>query len=244
MPAQHGTTLNFPGLKGRQVAQGTHPLFDLVGASQFTSDNADANIDRVVAHFANQNKMFGWAIGPLSTPTDLAARLEKKGLKKIAEFAGMVRNDLNHTISVNPKLTVRPATDADADDVAYLYEHGYPLPREFMPAFMDMLPLIKGTNYLAFLEGVDRPISAATMFTYPGQPILVLQGAATLEAYRGNGAYTALVASRLDAGRAQGLEVAILQADRTTSAPICAKLGFGEICSWDLWAWGVEDGAH
>jgi N-acetylglutamate synthase-like GNAT family acetyltransferase len=65
-----------------------------------------------------------------------------------------------------------------------------------------------------------------------------MQGAATLTAYRGQGVYTALMAQRLADARAMGMEAAILQADRTTSAPICANLGFEEVCSIDLYAWG------
>jgi predicted GNAT family acetyltransferase len=156
----------------------------------------------------------------------------------------MVLYDLKHEIQSNPKITVRPATNADVNDMVYLYEHGYPVPHEIAQVSLDMILALNGKYYLAFLEEVERPISIATMFAYPGHPILVLQGAATLEAYRGNGAYSALVAQRLTDGRAQGMEVAILQADRRTSAPICANLGFKEICSWDLWAWGIEDDAH
>ena len=46
------------------------------------------------------------------------------------------------------------------------------------------------------------------------------------------------MAKRLADARAMGMEAAILQADRTTSAPICANLGFEEVCSIDLYAWG------
>jgi hypothetical protein len=64
-----------------------------------------------------------------------------------------------------------------------------------------------------------------------------MQGAATLSEYRGNGVYTALMAKRLADARALGMEAAILQADRRTSAPICANLGFEEVCSIDLYVW-------
>jgi len=45
------------------------------------------------------------------------------------------------------------------------------------------------------------------------------------------------MAKRLADARAMGLEAAIVQADRTTSAPICATLGFEDVCSIDLYAW-------
>jgi N-acetylglutamate synthase-like GNAT family acetyltransferase len=76
------------------------------------------------------------------------------------------------------------------------------------------------------------------MFPFPTSTVAVMQGAATLNPYRGQGVYTALMATRLADARAMGMEAAILQADLTTSAPICANLGFKEVCSFDLYAWG------
>ena len=94
-----------------------------------------------------------------------------------------------------------------------------------------------GSHYLAFLDGVERPVSVASMFPFPKSTIAVMQGAATLSEYRGKGVYTGLMAKRLADARALGMEAAILQADRRTSAPICANLGFEKVCSIDLYVW-------
>jgi GNAT superfamily N-acetyltransferase len=64
-----------------------------------------------------------------------------------------------------------------------------------------------------------------------------MQGAATLSDYRGHGIYTAMMAARLRAARAMGKDAAVLQGDRTTSAPIAAKLGFEEVCGIDFFRW-------
>ncbi len=37
--------------------------------------------------------------------------------------------------------------------------------------------------------------------------------------------------------RAEGIEAAVIQAVRSTSAPICRSLGFEEVCSQELYAW-------
>jgi predicted GNAT family acetyltransferase len=70
----------------------------------------------------------------------------------------------------------------------------------------------------------------------PDSPTVLLGGAATLEEYRGHGIYTALVARRLADARADRRTAAVIQGDRKTSAPICAKLGFREICGLELFA--------
>jgi predicted GNAT family acetyltransferase len=119
-----------------------------------------------------------------------------------------------------------------------LYATAYPLPEALAAVITDVLPLAAGgRHYLAFLAGVERPVAVASMFPFPTSPIAVMQGAATLSAYRGKGVYTALMATRLADARALGMEAAILQADRRTSAPICANLGFEEVCSIDLYVW-------
>ena len=47
-----------------------------------------------------------------------------------------------------------------------------------------------------------------------------------------------VLAARLADARAMGKDTAVLQGDRKTSAPICVKLGFQEVCSIDFYAWG------
>ena len=51
------------------------------------------------------------------------------------------------------------------------------------------------------------------------------------------------MAARLAEARAMGKDAAVLQGDRKTSAPICVKLGFREVCSVDFYAWSPTPGA-
>jgi len=152
--------------------------------------------------------------------------------------AGQVLTNLGRAIQVNPAVTVRQATPEDRATLIRVYATAYPLPEALAAVLTDVLPLAAGgRHYLAFLEGVEGPVAVASMFPFPKSTVAVMQGAATLNAYRGKGVYTALMAKRLADARDMGLEAAILQADRTTSAPICANLGFEEVCSIDLYAW-------
>ena len=82
-----------------------------------------------------------------------------------------------------------------------------------------------------------EPVAWSYLVYIPESPIVLLGGAATLPEARGQGAYTALVKRRLDDARADGREAAVIQADRNTSAPICAKLGFRELCSLEVYVW-------
>ncbi len=81
-------------------------------------------------------------------------------------------------------------------------------------------------------------MSVSSMFSPPNSTIAVMQGAATLTEHRGQGIYTAMMAKRLADARAMGKDTAVLQGDRKTSAPICVKLGFKDVCSIDYYVWG------
>jgi N-acetylglutamate synthase-like GNAT family acetyltransferase len=65
--------------------------------------------------------------------------------------------------------------------------------------------------------------------------LVCLAGAATLEEYRGKGIYSTMVAKRLEDARALGITSAIIQANKKTSAPICAQLGFEIVCPIDVY---------
>jgi GNAT superfamily N-acetyltransferase len=60
-------------------------------------------------------------------------------------------------------------------------------------------------------------------------------GAATLPPARGRGVYGALLRHRLARVREQGASAAVIQADAATSAPICRRAGFMELCRLSFW---------
>jgi len=232
---------NFSGLRAHATPKISHPFSNLVGVSTLSEANADAVITQVQDFFAKRNHIFGWWLNPSSTPSDLVKRLEAAGFTKVVEQAGQVLTNMGLEIKVNPAVTVRRATPEDRDDLVRLYTVAYPIPEALATLIADQMLLIAGaSHYLAFLDGVKEPVSVASMYPFPNSTVAVMQGAATLTDYRGRGIYSALMAKRLTDARAMGMEAAILQADRKTSAPICANLGFEEVCSIDMYSWIKE----
>jgi GNAT superfamily N-acetyltransferase len=229
---------SFPGLRGHATPDISHPFGNLVGVSALTEDNADAVIAQVQSFFAKRKHTVGWWLNPSSTPVDLVTRLEAAGFSKLVEQAGMVLTDLSRDIPCNPAVTVRKATSADRSEAVRLYTDAYPIPEDLSAVFCELFVHIDGgAVYLAYLKGVEAPVSVSSMFSLRGSPVAVMQGAATLSEYRGHGVYTAMMAARLADARAMGKDAAVMQGDRKTSAPIAAKLGFKEVCSIDLYGW-------
>ena len=236
------TPLNIPGLRGRATPIST-PYTNLVGVAEDGGEISDEAIDMVINEFRGRNQMFGWLIGP-RTPPDLPARLEAKGFSRAEEFAGLALTDLNYTGPSNDEITVHEAGPEDEELFASLFSVAFGLPPEMVEFLSRILYFakteIRCRNYIAYREGVDEPIGVASTIDDPNAPIIILGGSAVLEAHRGKGVYKALVARRLADARAEGTEAVVIQAVRSTSAPICRTLGFEEVCAQSLYAWGAE----
>jgi GNAT superfamily N-acetyltransferase len=241
-PAVPGLTedLGVPGLRGR-VTKLSHPIANLCGDARFGTMEADAKVAKVRERYGS--RAFGWVTGPSTRPTDLADRLGAAGFRRIADLAGLALTDLDERIDANPDVRVREVALAEAIDASEWMGRAYDLPTDVTRLFNEMLARsrdhVRARGYFAY-RGGDRPVAWSYLVYVPGTRIALLGGAATLAEHRGHGVYTALVARRLADARADGLTAAIIQADRATSAPICAKLGFREVCALELFAAGED----
>ena len=227
--------LELPGLQGRATRGSQHPLFNIVGGARCDESGADPALAAARAFFAERGELFGFTVGPLSQPADWRARLQAAGFTLAVATAGMIWTDWSTPIRANPAARVRRATREDIPALRHVYGEGYPIPAPLVEPLLEWIWALGGQHYLAWLDGQEEPVTAANMYPYPGTKTLVLQGAATLPEYRGRGLYTSILAHRLAEAAHWRMEAAILQADRATSAPICARLGFREVAALDVY---------
>jgi GNAT superfamily N-acetyltransferase len=229
--------LGIPGLRGR-ITKLSHPLANLCGDARFSERECDAMIEKVRQRYGEL--AFGWITGPSTRPVDLPRRLEEAGLTHGDSLSGMTLTDLATPIATNPKVRIEETTMKGALAETEMMARAYGLPAEVMRVFNEMLVAtadrIKSRGYFGYLDGDSSPVAWSYLAYLPDSPTVLLGGAATLEAHRGQGLYTALVARRIADARADGRTAAIIQADRRTSAPICAKLGFREVCGMEIFA--------
>ncbi len=229
--------LGVPGLAGR-VTKLSHPLANLVGSARLSERDADTTIATVKGRFVAEKKAFGWVTAPGDTPRDLERRLAAADLHPIAHLAGMAAS-VDLAVAPNAAVRVREITTQEAAGQTEMMGRAYGMPADIVDLFNRMLvasPRIRSRGYFAYADG-DAPIAWSYLVYLPDSPIVLLGGAATLPEARGKGVYSALVRRRLADARADGREAAVIQADRDTSAPICAKLGFRELCSMEVFAW-------
>ena len=228
------------GVRGR-VTDLSHPLANLVGMADIAPEDVEATLTMVRNRYSRGRKAYGWVTGPLTRPHDLGARLVASGLKKEDEMAGMVLTDLAVPIAVDQKIEIREATLHEAQAASGMMARAYDMPEEVARFFNVMLAMtdskVRNRGYFAYVDGGNEPVGWSYLVYLPDSPIVLLGGAATLPEHRGRGIYSALVAKRLADARADGRSAAVIQAVRSTSAPIAAKLGFREVCGLEFYAW-------
>jgi len=228
------------GVRGR-VTDLSHPLANLVGMADIAPEDVDATLTMVRNRYSRGRKAYGWVTGPLTRPHDLGARLVASGLKKEDEMAGMVLTDLAVPIAVDPTVEIREATLHEAQAASAMMARAYDMPEEVARFFNVLLAMtdskVQNRGYFAYVDGGTEPVGWSYLVYLPDSPIVLLGGAATLPEHRGRGIYSALVAKRLADARADGRSAAVIQAVRSTSAPIAAKLGFREVCGLEFYAW-------
>ena len=236
--------VEFEGVRGMwsPVSKSFHA--NAVGNVRLNVENVDSGIQQVHEYFSNRDCSYQWFFAPsLATPATLGERLEAAGISKAGEAAGSYLIDFDIAVTSNPAIQVREIIDdAGRQDLIDTFTQGFPIPEDTADIMLDMMNSVNARKYVAYLD--NQPISAAVMFYMPGVPIAMFQGAATLKEYRGKRAYSALLKQRLQDAKADGMEAAVLQADRSSSAPICAKYGFKELTGIVFHVWQPDDAAY
>jgi GNAT superfamily N-acetyltransferase len=232
--------LRIPGIQGHETAL-SHPMVNMVTSTSLNDGNADGAITSVCEYFAGQAKAFGWVVGPSATPRNIGARLEGAGLQKAFDAAGMALMDLGTQYRANPAVRIREATPEEIAAASETLAEALPAPKEVVQFMYEILfrdrIRLKTRIYLAYMESNEDPVGWSSMGFVPGQPVVHLRGAVTDRRYRGQGVYSSLLARRLADAREDGAEAAVIQAILTTSAPICRRLGFTELCRLQFYTW-------
>jgi GNAT superfamily N-acetyltransferase len=236
-----------PGLTGYTMAS-PHALGTLVGLAAFDGPQADETIHRAKEFSAASGKGVTWVVGPSTTPHDLEERLRAAGFVQVWDMAGMALPDLGTAVASDPGVEIRVASPGDLPLVARTAARGFSMTEDLLLLYAEARLAGRGpsrTNvYLAFVDGDDEPVAYANLDYMPGEPVCRLGGASTVPEHRGHGVYSSLVARRLADARTMGMTAAVIQAQRSTSAPICRNLGFVEICPMTAFSWEMARGAR
>ncbi len=191
-------------------------------------------IAETIARYTSASTPFRWHVGPSSAPADLEARLTARGFSRVDTLAGMCIPTDAEIVAPDPSIDVAPLEESEeeafADVIASTFDHPEPV-RERL---IERLRTTRGADRPRhFVARIDGRVVGSTSYS-PMRRAGLLQGAAVVEAYRRRGVYRQMIRARLALLRDQGCALAVITARVSTSAPICARLGFERVCTIDV----------
>lgn len=199
-----------------------------ISYSSLNEANADEAIARQIAYFQVLGSSFEWTLFGHDNPPNLGQHLVAAGFEK--EETGAL---LALALAGAPPRLLAPITAdirqvtkiSELETVRALLQTVWDEPFAwFIPRMSRYLaPNGYVSIYLAFIDG--RPASTAWAFFPQGSRFVGLFGGSTLEAYRGRGLYTALLAARVQEAKRRGRQFLHVDAGEM-SRPILQKQGF------------------
>jgi GNAT superfamily N-acetyltransferase len=220
------------------------PTHAAVSRLRTTAADLDATISEV-REILRAHAYVGcrWYLGPSSRPIEAMRLLMERG------FTPAIEPPFEPTYAVmtltRPPPSGEPSPGVESrlvdsyDEYARALRAGFKasdMADEDIASWMSSAPAIweheSGVAQQTHIAFVDGQV-AGFGFAAPGTVAVLLAGSAVLPAFRGRGAYRALVASRWLAAVAMGKPGLAIQAG-AMSRPILARCGFEEICQLDV----------
>ncbi|MEU9444751.1 GNAT family N-acetyltransferase [Streptomyces sp. NPDC048304] len=238
-PDGPGARIERAGAVVRQVAdpQGWNGVLwsavDAVGADRAIRDQ--------IAYFTGLGRDFEWKLYGHDRPHDLGARLRAAGFRAEPEETLMIGETGRLALDAEPPAGIRivqVAGPAGVDLVVDVHEKafgtdGTRLRHQLLARLADD----PGTVVAVVALAGDEPVSAARMELTPGTRFAGLWGGGTVEHWRGQGVYRALVAHRARLAAALGYRY--LQVDASPmSRPILERLGFHALSTTTPYLYG------
>lgn len=212
------------------------PYRNMVVSARFASADADRRIREISAAYAARGTGFLWWVAPFHRPLDLGDRLLRAGLRFEGTAPAMAIDleALPRDEALPPGLEIVPVLDE-----ATLREFVDVLAAEMGVA--DGVPNPAARHHAALLEAIpptlaSEPVPLRYLGRIDGRPVATsrisigggvagLYAVATLPDVRGRGIGRAMTVAALDAGRAIGLRIGVLQAS-DSGLPVYRRLGF------------------
>ena len=227
------------------VTPADDPMSNKALLAHLNDKSVDGAVRQVTEYFAGKRKPFSWIVGPGSAPPDLGSRLLACGFGQPLVCHGMYLPDPGIKIDTDPSIRVSELSVDKPDAAVEIMATGFNMTLEASRSLHEIMALsaneLRTRIYLAYLAGVDRAVACGYVTRFPDRPIALLCGGATLQEYRGRGAYKALLARRLRDIVRDGVNTVIVLADQRTSAPICAKVGFAKVCELQMYVWRPDN---
>lgn len=207
--------------------------------SDLDETTVDAAIDEQLARFSRNGMPFEWKVYSHDRPPDLVGRLVARGFEAEEPDAIMVLD-----MAVAPEALLRPpvadvrrlSDPTQLDDVVGVLEPVWGENFDWIHARLGAHMAIPGylSVHVAYVDGTPACVGWTY---YSSSSFAGLWGGSTLEAYRGRGLYTDVLAARVREAKGRGVDYLTVDAG-SMSMPILARQGFEAItwataCNWE-----------
>lgn len=221
------------------------PFRSTVVSARFARADADRRIREITAAFAARGTGYLWWVAPFHEPADLGERLLHAGLRFEGTAPAMAMDlaALPRDAALPPGLEIVPVVDEETlrEFVGVLAEEMGTPPGEPNPAARHHAALLRAIpptlasepiplRYLGRLDG--RPVATSRISI--GGGVAGLYAVATLPDVRGRGIGRALTVAALEAGRALGYRIGVLQAS-DDGFRVYRRLGFRTIFDYAVY---------
>jgi GNAT superfamily N-acetyltransferase len=208
--------------------------------SRLNAATADAAIRDQIDYFERLGVDFEWKLFSHDSPADLLQRLQSAGFEvEEPETIMVLPLDAVPAVLLQPVAAdVRQITTTDqlADVIGVeqqVWNEDFADLSERLANDLTRTPELLRV-FAAYMDG--RPISSAWLYFHPGSQFASLWGGSTLPAYRKQGFYTALLATRVQAARQTAINFLTVDAS-PMSRPILERFGFVALttayaCNW------------
>jgi hypothetical protein len=215
------------------------PGMSFILYSNLDAADADSAIEDQIAYFTASNQPFSWKVYDHDTPSDLRDRLVAHGFEPDDRDAVMIL-DLAEApaLLLQPVAAdVRPITRHDKlADVIRVEEQvwggDFIWIRERLGSHLDVPDYLN--VYVAYVN--EEPTCAGWIYFHANSQFASLWGGSTVAAYRRQGLYTAVLATRVQAALQRGRRFLVIDTS-PLSRPIVARHGFklltyAQDCNW------------
>ena len=199
--------------------------------TQFSTGTSDAVVDIHSEFYRKNNIGFRWYVFPHSSPPGLESKLTSINPLSITELQGMYLDVHSTHLETPVDVTVESVTSANLEEYIDTVVAGWRQSgQEAEQVRRDIRHDFKGTPpFSAFLARYNGEAAATGLIRYVDD-VGYFFGGSTDPRFRGKGVYRGLVAERLRSLREKGVAFAMVLARKSSSAPICRKLGFQAAC--------------
>ncbi len=225
------TVLNTPELF--QIINSSAPYGFLNGIyrTNLPHHNVEEKILSLYQTYKKQNISFRWYNHEHSNPNNLKERLDVLKPSSITEMQGLYIQQEQFFLNLPEHITVEELSIKNLDDYILANVEGWGQKGQEAEKIRAEITndFKNGMTFRAFLARYKEEPAATGMLRLVNGSGYLLGGSCRPE-FRGRGAYRGLVAHRLKLLRNQNIPQALVLARKSSSAPICKKLGFQVGC--------------